>query len=402
MVKIGSGENLSRSGAEAAWIKSKISKLLLPAQESSRFQLRKQAGDNRLTSDDALDEPASGTQAPVARRLRNGRRTALQPLTHHEIMRLIEPFIRRGHHVDLQASQRIERRLTFKPISHDSDTPAYDGACERLELENLQAETYRLTRTLTLRCGAAAKLTTEGEDLGALLDRLGSVPLQRLFQWVGAIPIAQSYRLTPAAGSEGAAPHMALTAAEARLDGLTFALNADTGRGYPAEIELTPQAEHLLDLPDDLLAALGWDWRVLRRRGTMWRASVRAPSREPGRSRRIEAASKAAVAHLARTLAEPPRRFHERFRWARWAVVFRRTIPLLFSLVLLVGGLALTLEGVSDESPFRMLLFNFPPVLLLVFFSMRELPRFEIPPLPRPSRAPSWRKAQNGAGGPGA
>jgi len=31
--------------------------------------------------------------------------------------------------------------------------------------------------------------------------------------------------------------------------------------------------------------------------------------------------------------------------------------------------------------------------MMLILFGMRELPRFEIPPLPRPSTAPSWLPA---------
>jgi hypothetical protein len=316
----------------------------------------------------------------------------MQPLTHHEILRVIEPFIRRGRHVDLPASNRIERRLVFKPVLHE-ETSACAGALEILQLENPQPKVYTLTRTVTLESGASAKLVTDGENLEHLLARIETIPPQRHFHWVGDIPVARSYRLKPAAGGsgDGKPPLLILTSAEARLHGLALTLKADAVKGYPAEIELSPQPDAPLDLPEDLLATLGWDWRVLRRRGAGWTTSLRAPGREPDRSRRIERALERTVKHLDLTLAEPPRRFHERLVLARWAVVFRRMIPLLTSAVLLAGGLALTFAGVPEESPFRMLLFNFPPLLLIAMFSMRELPRFEFPPLPRPSRASSWR-----------
>jgi hypothetical protein len=41
-----------------------------------------------------------------------------------------------------------------------------------------------------------------------------------------------------------------------------------------------------------------------------------------------------------------------------------------------------------------MLIFNAPPLLLGLFFCLREMPRIEIPPLPRPSAAGAWRRAQ--------
>jgi hypothetical protein len=38
-----------------------------------------------------------------------------------------------------------------------------------------------------------------------------------------------------------------------------------------------------------------------------------------------------------------------------------------------------------------MLMFNAPPLLLIVLFCLPEMPRIEFPPLPRRLRAPSWR-----------
>ncbi len=41
----------------------------------------------------------------------------MQPLTHHEIIGIVEPFTRRGRHVDLSASNRLERCLVLKPVA---------------------------------------------------------------------------------------------------------------------------------------------------------------------------------------------------------------------------------------------------------------------------------------------
>lgn len=320
--------------------------------------------------------------------------TTLQPLTHHEILGLIEPFTRHGRHVDLAATNRIERRLVFKPIVHAGGMPACDGAREILQLENPRPGLYRLIRTLTLREGVTSKLTTDGHNPGDLLARIETVPPQRQFQFVADIPVALSYRLEPTAGkpADGTPPmRMALTSAEARLDGLTLALKADTGSGYPAEIVLLPQPDRPpLDLPDDLLATLGWDWKVLSRRGMGWTGALRAPRREPARSRHIESAMGRAVTHLARTLAEPPRRFHDRLVRARWTVVFRRMIPLLASVVLIAIAAALAFADIPQDSMIVMMSLNLPPLMLVSLFCMREMPRFEIPPPPRPSKAPSW------------
>jgi hypothetical protein len=38
-----------------------------------------------------------------------------------------------------------------------------------------------------------------------------------------------------------------------------------------------------------------------------------------------------------------------------------------------------------------MLIFNAPPLLLMLVFCLREVPRLEIPPLPRASKVPTWR-----------
>jgi hypothetical protein len=319
------------------------------------------------------------------------------PLTHHEILRLVEPFTRRGRHVDLAASNRIERRLVFKPIALAGDTLGDDGASEILQLENPRGEVYRLTRIVTLQQGATARLMTQGQNPGDLLARIETIPPQRQFQRVADSPIALSYRLEPTteATRDGAPSlQMVLTSAEARLDGLTLALNADTGKGYPAQIELSPQPDRPLqrpdDVPDDLLATLGWDWQVLRRRGGSWTGMLSAPRNEPRRSRHIERALERAVAHLAQTLAEPPRRYHDRLVRARWTVIFRRMIPLLLSVVLIAGAAALTLVDIPQDSVFRMLILNSPPLMLVMVFCMRELPRFEIPPPPRPSDAESW------------
>ena len=46
---------------------------------------------------------------------------AAPPLTHHDILELAAPFSRRERHVDLAASDRMQRTLLFKPLEHPGD-----------------------------------------------------------------------------------------------------------------------------------------------------------------------------------------------------------------------------------------------------------------------------------------
>ena len=336
---------------------------------------------------------ASPTTPPASRPSlwRSSATVVLPPLTHHEIIGLIEPFSRRGFHADLAASNRLERVLVFKAVVHLAEPPDWAGASDVMRLENPRPEFFRLTRTLTLPDGAAATLVAEGPRPADLLARIDALPPRQPFERVAGFMIAHSYRLELSRGTEP--PAMILTSAEARIDSLTLTLKAETGKGYPAEIELMPATGTMLELPDDLLATLGWDWRVLRRRGIGWTGSLKVPRSEPARSRRIERMLRQTVKHLAQTLAEPPRRFHERQVSARWRVVFRRSLPLLVCAALIAGTTALSFAKIPQDSMMLMMIFNFPPLMMLILFGMRELPRFEIPPLPRPSTAPSWLPA---------
>ena len=48
----------------------------------------------------------------------------------------------------------------------------------------------------------------------------------------------------------------------------------------------------------------------------------------------------------------------------------------------------------SENSGLRMLILNSPPILMIIFFCLREIPVVEIPPLPRRSAAAAWRDGQ--------
>ena len=278
------------------------------------------------------------------------------PLTHHEILALVEPFTRHGRHVDLAASNRIERRLAFKAIDHPAEadackvagrapsTDAFEaseiatgapapggiaagartgpaGLRETLELENPEPGLFRLTRVLMRPCGLEARLETEGPHPDELLGRVESIAPQRQFRLGAGFLIAHSHRLEASAGTapRGApAGSLILTHAVAQVAGLSLRLKAPTVKGSPADLELVAVNGGHIDLPEDLLAVLGWNWAARLSPGRDgWNSSLRLHGREPDRSREAELQLERSAEHLAQTLAEPPRRFHERLVRAR-------------------------------------------------------------------------------------
>jgi hypothetical protein len=325
---------------------------------------------------------------------------ALPPLTHHEIIDLIEPFTRRGRHVDLAASDRIERRIAFKPIEHTGTPAALSGLREILQLESRSAGSFRLTRRLTIAGGLEAILQAEGAHPGELLTHVEAVPAERQFATGEGFVLAQSHRLEPPAGASAGgtvATQMVLTEGVAQVGGITLKLRATTVRGYPADIELLAAPGDSIELPEDLLAVIGWDWARLIPEKERWTSKLRVRGREPLRSRRTEIKLEKTVAHLARTLAEPPSRFHRQWFAARWGVAFRRAIPLLAGIGLMAGALAVPSLHIPEGSPIRLLIFNSPTILIALAFCMQELPRLEIPPLPRRLRVAAWRKVADAA-----
>jgi hypothetical protein len=317
---------------------------------------------------------------------------ALPPLTHHEILGLVEPFTRRGHRVDLAASDRMVRRLVFKPTERagDGESPAVR---ERLELENPYGKTYRLTRVLTPAKGPPARLVVEGPQPGELLARVEAVPPGEQFRSGAGYLVALRHELEGGDDAKaGGAPLRVLTEAVAALEGLTLTLKMPLTRRRPADLALVAEAGDVSKLPEDLLAVVGWDWAPLKRvEDGRWNSKLRLRGRGPARSRDAEAKLERTARHLARTLAEPPRRFHERFLAARWWAVVRRTFPVLTSLALVAVALLLPREIVEAKPFLRLVLMNAPLVLIGLSFTLQEMSRLELPPWPRSLREPDWR-----------
>jgi hypothetical protein len=323
---------------------------------------------------------------------------ALPPLTHHDMLELVAPFSRQGRHVDLPACDREARRIVFKPESHPAGTAAPFGILESLVLEHRRVGAYRLTRTLKPAAGPEARIEADGEDPEALLARIESIPLRNAFRLGENYLIAEHTRLEPGAGA--AAVAVTLTGASALLPNLVLNMKMPEVRGYPADLELVPSGAARLDLPVDLVAVLGRRWSCIDWRTTGWVGTLRVARRELEKSREASQDLAKTVAHLARTMAEPPHRFQERWRGARWVVSLRRATPLLAGVALLAGSAGLAFLDLAADSMIRMLIFNAPPLLLVAIFSMRELPRIEIPPPPRTPARDAWPTAPEPGGAP--
>ncbi len=304
---------------------------------------------------------------------------APSPLSHHQILEWLGPFSRRGWALDLAACDRAARRLAFRPREH-----AASGALPALtETWGLEVDeggaSFALTRTLAPAPGpAAATLVAEGSDLEALIGRVEACPHERQFIAAGGTLAALALRLLPG-------DHLALRGAQARVAGLTLRLKASRVPGFPAELELLRDDGDARTLPEDLLAVLGrpWDRLTAVRRG--WVSAVALRGDEPRRSRDAHERLAATLGHLARTLAEPPARFHERHRAARWRYALRGTLPLAVGVAMV--ALAVWVQGLGERyASYLALLANAaPPLLMGLFFLRREMPRLG---LPRPPRRP--------------
>lgn len=326
------------------------------------------------------------------------------PLSHHEIVALVGPFSQAGWRLDLAASAREERRLRFtRP-----DNPAL-----ALVLEGLPSGSWQLTRwaetTTADNTPLRASVQAVARPPAELLALVTRVPPARHWRTGTGWHAARSYRIAPDGNPQ-------LTQALVQVQGpagagpLWLAMQVSPVRGVAVELALAAPGQALA-LPEDLLAVLGWNWTRLvpQRAGVRGQAiglpggvadwTTRRRLRGDGerRTAAAEAACDRAATHLAQTLAEPPARFHERHRAARLGVVARRVIPLATPLVLVLTILAMPKLDVGfgeGQGPgWWLLLYHLPTLLIMLSFTLQELPTLAPPPWPRRHPAPDWRAA---------
>lgn len=302
-----------------------------------------------------------------------------QPLSHHRILELVEPFSRAGWALDLAASDRAAGTLVFHGVAHEPSAPLP----ALTETRALHGAGTRLVRELRTADGMVATLEAEGDDPAALLAAVAAVPPARQFLVGDGFSAALQQRCGP----QGT---LVLRGLHARVAGLQIAGRLSSVRGYPADLHIERTESDARKLPDDLLQVLGRAWGRLTVLRTGWEAAVQLAGPEPRRSADAEAKLARTLAHIAHTLAEPPQRFHERHRGARWRVGVARAGPLSVGLAVVgvaVGSQAL---GWGDESVLALLANAAPPLLMAAFFMRREMPRIELPRVPRQPPSTSW------------
>ncbi len=201
--------------------------------------------------------------------------------------------------------------------------------------------------------------------------------------------MASSGRVEP---GDGGRAGMCITRVQARTDTLILDVHvpgAAIGAVTSAVVQINPRLP-LHTLPVDLLAVLGWDWSLLRARQQGWVASLRLRGAPTARGRDAERQLRAAAAHLAQTLAEPPGRFHERQCGERWAVMARHALPALACTMM--AALAMVAEPLRalSSTPLPLVLIGVPTALLLMYFMRSEGPQLALPQWPRALSAATW------------
>jgi hypothetical protein len=309
---------------------------------------------------------------------------AVPPLTHHEIVSIVEPFSLAGRHVDLAACDRDARRIAFKPAAREG------GLTETLQLDARNPKRFVVERQLAHPSGMVATLGGSGDDATALLAAIDAVPPSQHFREGQGWRIARSYELW--------LRDLFLCNADLEVDGLHLALTLKLPalRGVAGDIAISVAPGHTLDLPDDVLAVLGWDWARLQKKRDEWVSKLRLRGSALRRSRTAETALEHAAPHLVRVLAEPPLQFHQRHLAARWGVVLRRSIPTMTALTM-IGG-ALLIPQIFDEpraAGYWMALHYVPIALLALSFRLQEMSQFEIPRWPKRPTAARWCEPAN-------
>ena len=224
-----------------------------------------------------------------------------------------------------------------------------------------------------------------GADMPRLWGEVQAVPPERQFPRIEGLdaPAVLSHRCGPGGA-------LVLRQAKARVCGLTLLMKVSGVRGYPAQLDLQRAEGDSRQFPADLLEVQGRAWTRLEARRQGWEASVQLRGSEPQRSADAEARLAQTLQHLQRTLSEPPVRFHQRHRAARWRVGLSRAGPLMLGVLLVAAAFAVRGRGGAGESALAALANLAPPLLMALFFMRREMPRIELPRLPRAPAAGSW------------
>jgi hypothetical protein len=241
-------------------------------------------------------------------------------------------------------------------------------------------------RTLTTSEGLSATAEVLGSSPAALLEAIETLAPEAQFDRAEGTAIAHSHRLE----RDDDGWRAVLRSAQAHPGGMTLTLDTRPAPGALGRFGLLRQDGEPRDLPDDILAVLGLAWRPLKPARGGWSSNIWIQRREPARSTDAADKMRRTVAHLTRTLAAGPSRYHGAHARARWAVVARRLLMILLALGVLAAAPVLMLLPIGDGSTVRMLAFHLPPLLLVALFTLREMPSMMPPPIPRRLPADAW------------
>jgi hypothetical protein len=308
-------------------------------------------------------------------------RTNVVPLTHHQVLALAEPFLRHGYTIDPNASARERRRTVFRRALAATPSDG-DVARDTLSLETHESGGHRLVRSVE-REGLVATVRASGRDLPELFDAVTALPPERQFLHEADAVIALHYDL------DGERRRI-LSRAQLQAPRVELTLSIAAVRGVAAEVNLSPRGARHVQVPEDLLAVLGWDWSPLTPVRQGWQGRLRLRGSPEQRGLRAVNELTRVARHLQEVLSRAPGDFHDLHRRARWGVVARRLIPWLtvLSLAIAVGALP---RLVSEPQPATlMLIFHVPTVLIALSFCLQERAKFEFPPIPRRSPAANW------------
>ena len=312
--------------------------------------------------------------------------TVNPPLSHHEILTLVGPLARLGRRVDLDRSDRHERMLVFDERTHPEAPGLHPELVETLTLRTPRPGSFHLMRTLETDAGPTARAelwTRSVEDAVQAMEALPPAAQFRPFQGGWA---AFHHALDPDSPPR-------ILGAETEVAGRRLEVDAGGAAGLPADLRIASHPKGDAGFPDDLLAVLGRGWRLMRRNQAGWKSTLQIPKREPRRSEEIEARFIRTAEHLAQVLSAPPEDFHPRFRRQRWTVLWWRSLWIQMGVLILAVSLLLFRSQTLEDSPWLRMWVQVAPVLLFVgtfFYSSRDVPVIEIPPIPGPRPFSRW------------
>lgn len=351
------------------------------------------------------------------------------PLTHHDIIRHAAPLSRCGYQINMARCDRADRYIEFKPTCGDDNSLEITMAME-VAMDGGRS-TSSLTRVVTHDSGLVSTLTALFSDLSDAFAAIEKIPTRRQLDVAGESVIAKSYLLRSENISYTGSEQLILRYICIDTLGLELRVDASTGGSYPAEVRvlrkglpvsyasdtladgddapsqhraakvIVQRANNIVpsvaikNIPEDLLAVLGPQWRPLVDQGDHWKGIMRLLGKGEKRTQRCERYFSQAVEHLHNTLSAEPSMYHPLHQKSRWRVYFRRLRPVLMFTGIMVSMLAGWFLLKDTGIRIHPLTQGLTPLLMVgvVAMTAREIPVMEIPATPKPLNNDDWTAA---------